>query len=100
MVQRTTAIAMLLVASCVAETKPAPQDFHRQTIAWQKERAKNLATPEGWLTLEGLFWLKPGANTLGSAKSNDVVLPAPAPEKLGVIEVNGSALHFTPQPGT
>lgn len=38
---------------------------------WHETRIQNLKMPNGWLNLEGLFWLHPGKNTFGSAKSND-----------------------------
>ena len=36
-----------------------------------------------WLTLVGLFWLKPGDNTIGSDPKNDFVLPKTAPAQIG-----------------
>jgi uncharacterized protein (DUF1684 family) len=51
--------------------------------AWQQKRDARLRSQDGWLTLVGLFWLKPGDNTIGSADSNDFVLPKGAPARLG-----------------
>lgn len=43
------------------------------------ERAQGLTTPYGWFSLVALEWLKPGTNTVGSAKDNSIVLTgAPA----------------------
>ena len=47
--------------------------------AWQKHRDAGLRIENSWLTLVGLFWLKPGDNTIGSAATNDFVLPKSAP---------------------
>ena len=44
--------------------------------AWREGRLKRLRSDEGWLTVAGLFWLKPGANAFGSAADNPVRLPA------------------------
>ena len=58
---------------------------------WRADRAKSLAAPDGWLTLVGLEWLKPGKNSIGLAADNQIHLHGHAPEHLGVIEVNGTA---------
>lgn len=55
------------------------------TTRWREERAASLRAPEGWLSVAGLFFLEPGANTVGSAPGNDIVLPARAPASAGVI---------------
>jgi hypothetical protein len=38
---------------------------------WHSERIADLKTPNGWLNLEGLFWLHKGNNTFGSAQESD-----------------------------
>ena len=64
--------------------------------AWQNQRDAGLRADDGWLTLVGLFWLKPGDNTIGSAASNDFVLPkGSAPPKVGRIHLEGGAITFT-----
>jgi hypothetical protein len=40
---------------------------------WKAEQTEDLK--ENWLPLAGLFWLKPGANSFGSAVDNMVVFP-------------------------
>ncbi|MCX6954085.1 MAG: DUF1684 domain-containing protein [Verrucomicrobia bacterium] len=50
--------------------------------AWRAERVAALTKPDGWLSLIGLHFLKPGPNTVGSAKGNDVVLAA-GPARVG-----------------
>ncbi len=41
---------------------------------WQTDRDKGLRAPDGWLTLVGLYWLKPGKNTIGSAENGTFTL--------------------------
>lgn len=53
--------------------------------AWKAERLNSLTAPNGWLTLTGLHWLRPGANTIGSDSSNHIVLPPAAPDFMGEI---------------
>jgi len=71
--------------------------YNRQILDWQRQRAKALMAEEGWFSLAGLFWLKPGANSLGSADNNDIVLPAGVPKRLGTLELNDGNIHFRPQ---
>jgi len=40
---------------------------------WDGERIAALKQPNGWLNLEGLFWLKKGINSFGSSSVNDLV---------------------------
>jgi len=62
--------------------------------AWQHHRDAGLRAADGWLTLVGLFWLKPGANTIGSASSNDFVLPKDAPPHAGTFYLQGDKITF------
>ena len=62
-------------------------DHYNQGIErWRADRVARLTAPDGWLTLIGLEWLKPGDNRLGSAADNDLVLKA-GPKHLGVIKL-------------
>lgn len=62
-----------------------PSDVYvRETEAWHTARIARLTAPNGWLSLAGLEWLQPGANRVGSAADNDIVL-AKAPPHLGVV---------------
>jgi len=54
-------------------------------LAWREAQEAELMKDIGWLTLAGLHWLKEGANSLGSDPTLDVVLPAGAPSRLGVV---------------
>lgn len=60
--------------------------YREQTDAWHAGRIARLAAPDGWLSLVGLAWLRPGVNRIGSAPDNDIVL-AKAPSRLGTIEL-------------
>jgi uncharacterized protein (DUF1684 family) len=66
----------------------------RELLEWRAMRARELAGPDGWLTLVGLDWLKPGRNTIGLAADSDIRLKGHAPEHLGVIEVDGHQLRL------
>ena len=51
---------------------------------WNSARIDALKQADGWLNLEGLFWLKKGVNSFGSASVNDLVYDNAAfPKHLG-----------------
>ena len=52
-----------------------------------------------WATIEGLHFLKEGAQSAGSAPDNDVVLIASLPEHLGTFTVASDEVRFEPEPG-
>ena len=63
----------------------ATPDAYQQSIEkWRAERVARLTAPDGWLSLIGLEWLQEGANKVGAAPDNDIVLRA-GPAHLGVI---------------
>jgi uncharacterized protein (DUF1684 family) len=69
--------------------------------AWQQHRDASLRSSDGWLTLAGLFWLKPGDNTVGSADSNDIILPKNSvPAHVGRLHVQGSTVTFVRPDGS
>jgi uncharacterized protein (DUF1684 family) len=88
--------------------------YRREIEAWQKNRDVRLRAEGGWLTLAGLFWLKPGENRFGSrtgpqkgdgdgdsdGKGNDIVLPAhSSPPRAGAFLVDGSKVEVVVAPG-
>ncbi len=75
-----TGIALFVAVIVSAETGTSYVDSIR---AWQKHRDAGLRSENGWLTLVGLFWLKPGDNSIGSAPESDFVLPKTAPAQVG-----------------
>ncbi|WP_043692628.1 DUF1684 domain-containing protein [Luteibacter sp. 9133] len=77
-------------ASVVAVTSGSVIAGDAYTAAVEKVRASRLETlkaPAGWLSLIGLEWLQPGANRVGSAADNDIVLKA-GPAHLGVVTLD------------
>lgn len=69
----------------VATVQATDVDHYKQGIEqWHAGRVERLTAPTGWLSLIGLEWLQPGANRVGSAADNDIVLAA-GPAHLGVV---------------
>jgi uncharacterized protein len=61
---------------------------------WRAEREARLRQPIGWLSLAGLAWLAEGDNRVGTASTNEVVLPK-GPPVAGRIRVeDGRATAF------
>ena len=95
-------MGLLLIASC-HPAQQAPQSsaqYEDSVRAWQRHRDAGLRSPDGWLTLAGLFWLKPGDNTIGSAATNKFVLPqGAAPASVGRLHLEGGTITFFNQGG-
>ena len=70
---------------------PAADDaaWRQELAAWRAGREREVAAPDGWLTLVGMEWLKPGFNSLGAAKDNQIQLRAQAPDHIGLLTVSG-----------
>ena len=93
-------ILVLLAAISAPLTTRAQVDavYQREVEKFRAEEIKDLKS--NWLVLAGLFWLKPGANSFGTAASNVIVLPAgTAPAKAGVFELNGDEVTLKMEPG-
>lgn len=67
-------------------------------VKWRIGRNAELASPDSWLGLLGLFWLQPGANPVGSASGAAVELPA-GPALLGEIVWQDGSLLWQPADG-
>jgi uncharacterized protein (DUF1684 family) len=63
---------------------PAPLDYIAEQRAWRNAQEVRLKNEGGWLSVAGLYWLKPGQNRIGSGLGNDFVLPkGQSPDFLG-----------------
>lgn len=68
---------MLSLSGCVTHRTTGHNDVSApgDWLAWQAKRMESVAGTNGWATLVGLHWLRPGRNAAGSDPTNDVVLP-------------------------
>ncbi|MFY9561543.1 MAG: DUF1684 domain-containing protein [Terriglobales bacterium] len=80
------------------DSPATPDSWQRDLLAWRDKRASNLQTPEGWLSLIGLEWLKEGDNSFGSALDNRIQT-AKAPAHVAIIRLEKGALHLLAPPG-
>lgn len=65
---------------------------------WQAARRRELAGPESWQGLVGLFWLESGDNAVGSAADAPVLLPE-AVAHLGDLRWQGDEVSWRPVDG-
>ena len=94
----TVALSLAAGTLMIAALAAAPDDSHRQTV--EKWRAKHEADyRKEYVGLAGLFPLKTGPNSIGSASSNDIVLPASTPASVGRFVLDNAHVRFEPQAG-
>lgn len=87
MIRSSLIVAVAIMG--VATVQATGVDHYRQDVEqWRAGRIERLTAPDGWLSLIGLEWLKPGDNRIGSAADNDIVLKA-GPKHLGVVRLAG-----------
>jgi uncharacterized protein (DUF1684 family) len=86
-----------LVSGASGQAQAAPvldQDYRQSFEKWKADLVADRR--QNWLTLVGLFWLKPGANTFGSDPNNELVLPAgTAPGKAGKFDLQGKNVSIS-----
>jgi uncharacterized protein (DUF1684 family) len=84
-------------APAPAPSAAAPAMTHEQEIRdWQTRRAERLKSPDGWLSLVGLFWLQEGENRFGSDRArNRVIFPAKAPADAGTLTMRDGHVTLT-----
>ncbi len=101
MLRRIVATSTLLVAllsiaqSAPSRAQSADAVWQQNIASWRAQRDREISAPDGWLTLVGLEWLKPGVNSIGSAQDNSIHLPSPAPDHLGKITLLGKTPDTT-----
>src|SRR3972149_5134567 len=88
-------LCALAIALAGVQTAPS---YRAEIQKYRADRVAELKADDGWLTVAGLFWLKTGANAAGSAKINDIILPAKAPALLGTFTLENGVVRFTADP--
>ena len=88
--------ALVLGATLSATLQPPDAAYLQSFEKWKSELIDDLK--QNWLPLAGLFWLKPGANTFGSANDNAIVLPT-GPAHAGVFNRQGQDVTVELQKG-
>ncbi len=94
-----------LIGGALAPSQAQDAAYRAEIAQFQKDREARLRAEDGWLSVSGLFWLKPGSTRVGSAVESDIKLRAGAPATVGVLTVEAEAgskpagVTFEPSPG-
>ncbi len=92
---------LALALACLASAALAADPAYVQSVeAWRGRAEASLTKDNGWLTLAGRYVLKPGVNTFGTAKDNDVVFPPGlGAARMGTITVEPRRVFVKLAPG-
>ncbi len=74
----------------------ADPNYTAEIERWRQERESRLRAEDGWLTVSGLTWLKPGDTRFGSDPSFEIVLPPSAPVFAGILRYDGQRTQVIP----
>ena len=74
--------------------------YEDEIMQWRRDRETELKKAGGWLDVAGLYWLKPGVNTVGTDAACQLVLPAgKAPARVGKFIYENGSVAFEPERG-
>ncbi len=79
---------------------PETAAYIEEIETWRAERVERLKSPDGWLSLSGLYWLDEEKNSFGSDASNDVVFPeGKAPLNMGLLVLDNGEVRMELESG-
>jgi hypothetical protein len=82
-----------------AAAVPDVAAYRDEVDEWHREREERLRADGGWLSVAGLYWLKEGENSFGTATDNAVILPpGTAPAHVGSFRLADGAVSVTADP--
>jgi hypothetical protein len=93
-----TVVTLLIAGKAVAKNPPAPAPDAAYLQSFNKWKAELIGDlKKNWLSLAGLFWLKPGENSFGTDGGNAIVFPK-GPQHAGVFDLQGTdvTVKFSP----
>jgi uncharacterized protein (DUF1684 family) len=91
---------LVLAATGCTSRSPSTARGPADWLEWQAKRRESLLGSNGWTTLIARYWLPEGITFVGSAPTNQLVLPPRrAVPCVGQFERRGSTVHFTATPG-
>ncbi len=92
-------LALLAACALPAIALANAAEYAQSIDKWRAAREASLRNDNSWLTLAGRFQMKPGVNTFGTGKKNDIVFPPElkgvGPETLGAFHVDAAAKKVT-----
>ena len=93
----SSAAALAILATSLANAATptaitAAPEYVDAINQWRDSVEEKLRRDNGWLTLAGRFFMRPGVNTFGTASTNDIVFPpelkGTGPDTIGTINVD------------
>jgi uncharacterized protein (DUF1684 family) len=87
-----------LILAAVLLIGSAPPSYRAGIAQYRKDRIAELTAANGWLAVQGLFWLHDGPNTAGSDPSCEIRLPARTAKRIGIFTLNDGHVTFTADP--
>jgi uncharacterized protein (DUF1684 family) len=95
----TSSTSLALLSSLTFAAAGVDTSYRTEIEQWRQRREAELKAEDGWLTVSGLFWLKPGKTSIGSDPSNDILLPARTPSTVGSLKLVEGRAYFRTAPG-
>lgn len=89
----------LLIALALAGLSLQAPSYRAEIEKYRKDRLEELTAPNGWLAVQGLFWLHEGSNPAGSDPAAEIRLPPRLAGRVGVFTLRDGAVAFTADPG-
>ena len=90
---------LCLITPFAGCTNQTDKTYAAEINAWHEARIKRLNSETGWLTLIGLFELKEGISTIGSAEINTFQLKERAPGFIGSFNLRSGKISFSAATG-
>lgn len=106
---------LLLLAACASSERQSAESLVPRQVAfddscnpayveefqlWRRSREESLRSPDSYLGLSALLWLREGSNLLGSAAGSDLALAqGRAPARVGVIDLSDGRALLRVEPG-
>ena len=93
-------VAILTIGACSRGSSPDPAASDgaaatKETEAWRAQHEDSYR--KNWATIAGLHFLEPGSHTAGTARTNDIILPASAASaRIGRFVLEGDVVRFEP----
>ncbi|WP_435008384.1 DUF1684 domain-containing protein [Tundrisphaera lichenicola] len=98
-IPRRSFLVPIFMALAAAGPASADEDYRAEVERFRLDREAGLKAEDGWLTVAGLAWVRPGESKVGGDPSSDVLLPEGAPPTVGVLTLDGQKAAFRPAPG-
>ena len=96
MKQLVALLSLVIISGTVSAQNS--QEHKKSVEEWHQKRIDNLKEEDGWLNLEGLFWLHQGVNTFGSDARSDCYYNNPNfPTYLGDFILKGDSVVWVNQ---